>query len=247
MYELVSPAFHPTQLLLFSIVHDFDSIKGILTGASGPFLTTTTPTTYRVLLSPYSAHLRHTVPSLLAINRQIHAEASKVLYSTYTFSFHTSIEAGVPFLSDLTPLSRTHIRHIGLAKKGFPYTKEFDRAEWSSLMSYLSSNLCLRSLDLSVVAGRPGDDGWDGIAPITASDFGLMQRMKSEWGSEVGGLDLEWVEQLFGVRGLEKVNVRALVEHCPRPMSEMMAFWIAFSRSVEGGFGEWVRGVMVGN
>ncbi|KAE8827067.1 hypothetical protein HRS9139_08239 [Pyrenophora teres f. teres] len=70
---------------------------------TGPFLTTTTPTTYRILLSPYTAHLRQTIPSLLILNRQIHAEASKVLYSTYTFSFHMSIEAIVPFLSDLTP------------------------------------------------------------------------------------------------------------------------------------------------
>jgi hypothetical protein len=169
-----------------------------------------------------------------------------VLYSAYTFSFHTSIEAAIPFLSDLTPFSRSCIRSIGLTKKGFPYTKEFDRAEWSSLCTYLSSSTYLQKLDLSVVAGKPGEDGWEGIKPITASDFDVMQRMKKEWVSEFGGVDLDWVQQLFAVRGLRDVSVRALVEHCPGPVSETMAFWIAFSASVESGFREWVRSAMVG-
>ncbi|KAF1978620.1 hypothetical protein BU23DRAFT_229070 [Bimuria novae-zelandiae CBS 107.79] len=212
--------------------------------ASGPFLTTTTPTTYRVLLSPYTAHLRQTVPSLLCLNHQIHAEAAKVLYSNYTFSFHTSIEAGVPFFSDLTPIARGAVRRIALTKKGLPYTKEFDRLEWEALCTYLASNLSLSSLDLSVVAGRPGENGWDDVAPISKDAFVLMQRMKKEWGSSVGGADLSWVEQLFEVKGLREVSVRALVEHCPPPVSEAMAFWVAFSKSIDGGFGEWVRDVM---
>jgi hypothetical protein len=219
--------------------------EDIITGASGPFLTTSTPTTYRVLLSPYTAHLRHTVPSLLSLNHQIHAEAAKVLYSNYTFSFHTSVEAAVPFFSDLTPIARDSVRRIALTKKGLPYTKEFDRLEWAALCSFLSSSVALSHVTLSIIAGKPGDDGWDGIAPISREAFALMLRMKKDWGSSVGGADLAWVEQLFGVRGLREVNVRALVEHCPGPVSETMAFWIAFSKSVEGGFGEWVREVMV--
>ncbi|CAO2647890.1 Nn.00g088120.m01.CDS01 [Neocucurbitaria sp. VM-36] len=225
---------------------------------TGPFLTTTTPTTYRVLLSPYTAHLRHNVPSLLSLNRQTHAEASKVLYSTYTFSFHTSIEAAVPFLSDLTPLARSHIRHISLTKKALPYTKEFDRAEWSSLCEYLALHqqslqqpppttpslqpFHLRTLHLNIIAGKP-DFGWDALPPITPTDFSHMMRLRSEW----GGVDLEWAEQLMGIKGLREMRVKALVEHCARPVSEKQAFWVAFSKSVhEGGFGEWVRGVMVG-
>lgn len=242
----------------------------LLTCTEGPFLTTTTPTTYRVLLSPYTAHLRHNVPSLLSLNHQTHAEASKVLYSTYTFSFHTSIEAAVPFLSDLTPLARSHIRHISLTKKALPYTKEFDRAEWSSLCEYLALHqqslhsqqqpqqstpnpapttpsaslqpFHLRTLHLNIIAGKP-DLGWDSIAPIAPTDFSSMMRMRSEW----GGVDLEWAEQLMGIKGLKEMRVKALVEHCARPVSEKQAFWVAFSKSVhEGGFGEWVRGAMVG-
>lgn len=240
----------------------------------GPFLTTTTPTTYRVLLSPYTAHLRHTVPSLLAINRQIHDEAAKILYSSYTFAFHTSIEAAVPFLSDLTPLSRTHVKRLSITKKALPYTKEFDRAEWESLCAYLAEastprvptqthnpntawtldqhgarapSIFLQHLHLNVIAGRP-DSGWEHITAPTAGDYTTMLRMKQQWGggASTGGMDLEWAEQLMAIKGLRDVSVRALVEHCARPVSEKLAFWVAFSKSVdEGGFGEWVRGVMV--
>lgn len=228
----------------------------------GPFLTTTTPTTYRVLLSPYTAHLRYTVPSLLSINRQIHAEASKILYSTYTFSFHTSIEAAIPFLSDLTPTSRSHIQRLSITKKALPFTKEFDRAEWASLCDYLSSatapqtppthnttplpTMFLQHLHLNIIAGRP-DSGWNHIDAPTAADFATMLRMKQQWGGgSTGGMDLEWAEQLMGVQGLRSLSVHALVEHCARPVSEKLAFWVAFSKSVEeGGFGDWMRGVMV--
>lgn len=213
---------------------------------TGAFLTTTTPTTYRVLFSPCTSHLRQAIPSLLSLNRQIHAEASKILYSTYTFSFHTNIEALVPFLSDLTPASLSSLRHIGLTKKAIPYTKEFDRAEWSSAFSFLSSapQICLQTLNLDIMAGKPAA-GWNDVSPITASDFEVLTRVKKEWGSEVGGVDLEWVEQLMGVKGLRELNIRGVVEHCPPPRSEIMAFWVAFSKSIEGGFEEWVRSVMI--
>ena len=59
-------------------------------------------------------------------------------------------------------------------------------------------------------------------------------------------VDLEWVEQLMALRGVKDVRVRAIVEACPLPRSEAMAFWVAVSKSVEGGFWEWVMEVMVG-
>ncbi|KAF2111697.1 hypothetical protein BDV96DRAFT_175509 [Lophiotrema nucula] len=217
-------------------------------GALGPFLTHTTPTTYRVLLSPYTAHLRHTVPSLLLLNRQIHDEAARVLYSTYTFNFHTSIESLVPFLSDLTPTARSAIRHVSVTKKPLPYTSEFDRAEWSSLCTYLSTTLHLRTLTLNIIAGKPGNEGWDDVLPISAAQFGMLRNVKKEFGSSqrgIGGVDLEWVEQVMMIKGLREVNVNAMVEHCPLPRSETMAFWVAFSKSIESGFAEWIRGAMV--
>lgn len=254
--------------------HYTSSFTNVYSSAiKGPFLTTTTPTTYRVLLSPYTAHLRSTVPSLLAINRQIHAEAAKILYSAYTFAFHTSIEATVPFLSDLSPISRSHVKKLSITKKALPYTKEFDRAEWESLCAYLAEAstpapassqtvnpntawttdevthapaMFLQHLHLNVIAGRP-DSGWGHITAPTASDYTTMLRMKRQWGaSSAGGMDLEWAEQLMAIKGLREISVKALVEHCAPTQSEKLAFWVAFSKSVqEGGFGEWVRGVMV--
>jgi len=235
----------------------------------GPFLISSTPTTYRVILSPYTVHLRHSVPSLLALNKQVHAEASKTLYSTYTFSFHTSIEAAVPFLSDLTPVSRSHIRHLSLTNKALPYTQELDRSEWASLckdivsQQHLASGTLaadvgenehdiergfrLRSLRLNVVTGKP-DRGWDGITPITPSEFATMMRVRTEWGGgSLGGVDLEWAEQLRKIQGLSCLKIGALMERCTRPVSEKQAFWVAFSKSVdEGGFGVWMSDAMVG-
>jgi hypothetical protein len=265
--------FRPTITIRYTNPEDPDETRVItqrrmqgclLTCMQGPFLTSSTPTTYRILLSPYTAHLRQTVPSLLSLNQQIHAEASKILYSTYCFSFHTSIEAAVPFLSDLTSQARSHVRHMSFTKKALPYTKEFDRAEWSSLCEYIALNhaaarepnsdvpdalgFSLRSLHLNIIAGKP-DLGWDDITPITAADFSTMTRMSKEWGASgvFGGMDLEWAEQLMEIKGLKKMSVKGLVEHCARPVSEKQAFWVAFSKSVvEGGFGEWVTETMVG-
>jgi len=208
---------------------------------AGPFLTSSTPTTYRILLSPYTSHLRETVPSLFSLNRQIHAEASKVLYSAYTFSFDANVEAVVPFLSDLTPGSLSSIRHISLTKKALPYTKEFDRAEWSAACAFLSK-LSLSSLSLSILGGKPVG-GWDDVSPISASEFGVLERVNREWGAD--GVDLEWVEQLMKIKGLRRLNVDAVVDTCPPIMSQGLRFWVAFSKSVEAGFGEWLRGVMV--
>ena len=178
-----------------------------------------------------------------------------------------SIEAIVPFLSDLTPHSRAAIRHITLTKKALPYAKEFDRAEWKSMCEYLAGaggdasphlldnatpergTIHLHTLGLQIIAGKP-DIGWDAITPMQPLDFDTMLRMKNEWLGGVpeagGGVDLEWVEQFMQVKAMRDVSVKALVERCARPVSERQAFWVAFSKSVvEGGFGEWVRGRMV--
>lgn len=109
----------------------------------------------------------------------------------------------------------------------------------------MANELCLRSLDLGVVAGKPGEDGWDDVRGFEKGEFEVMRRVKGMWGGDAGMGELEWVEQLFQVKGLKRVGVKALMEYCPRPMSEGMAFWIAFSKSIEGGFGEWVREGMV--
>jgi hypothetical protein len=145
-------------------------------------------------------------------------------------------------------MARSHVRSVQFTKKALPYTQEFDRAEWASLCSYLSKHLSLRTLSLGVVAGRPGDEGWDSIHPITQEGFDELRKYQIQWrmgAGTFGGVDLEWADQLKQIKGLKEVNVKAAVEHCPLPSSEGMRFWVAFSRSVESGFADWVRSGMV--
>jgi len=213
-------------------------------------------TTYAIRHDRFRARIMHTTytllsnpglhPSILGVSRQTYAEAADLLYSSYVFAFDTHVEAIVPFLSDLTPFSRARVRKVALTKRALPYCKEFDRLEWAAACRCLAS-LALKSLELGVVAGKPSFLGWDdpAIPSLEVSYFaGLDGRNGGGggWGNEV--VDMEWARQLMVVRGLRECRVRAIVEHCPPPVSDMMAFWVALSKSVEGAFGEWVRGVM---
>jgi hypothetical protein len=162
------------------------------------------------------------------------------------FAFHTNVEAIVPFLQDLTPVARACVRTIGVTKKALPYTKEFDRAEWVSAFSYLSSpenGICLFTLKLDVMGGKPAT-GWEEVKEIEKKDFEVLRRVGREWGSD-GGVDLKWAEQMMAIKGLRNLDIKAQVEHCPPPRSENMAFFVAFSKSIEEGFSEFVRGEMV--
>jgi len=188
-------------------------------------------TTYHLLQNP-SLHT-----SILLTSAKVHAEASEILYSSYTFDFDTHVEAVVPFLSDLTPMARSYIRSIRLVKKALPYEKEFDLAEWSNAISYIAENLTgLRSLYLGIVAGKPGPGGWDMVLPYTLMDLEYLMEMDG----------MEWVEELMTIRGLQHLEVEPIVEHCPPSTSNAMARYIRFSASIDGSFTELLRAKMVG-
>lgn len=176
---------------------------------------------------------------ILAANKQIHAEAAELLYSSYTFDFDTHVEAIVPFLRDLTPFARSCIKNMRIVKRALPYDKEFDRAEWSSALRYLTSstsNVNLRRLELGIVAGRPGRNGWDRIPTYSARDFDLLK--------DIGGM--EWMQYLMELKGLQELDVNAVVEHCPPATNSMaMAGYIRFSASVETGFKDFIRGQLL--
>ncbi|KAK4547611.1 hypothetical protein LTR36_000568 [Oleoguttula mirabilis] len=177
--------------------------------------------------------------AILGVNRQTHAEAAEVLYGSYTFDFDTHVEAIIPFLSDLTPFARSCIKSIRFVKRALAYEKEFDRCEWSSALRYLtssSSNIGLRRLQLGVVAGRPGEQGWDSIATYSATDFRLLGQLEK----------MEWMQHLLEIQGLQQLDVSAVVEHCPPGSNSMaMAEYIRFSASVEGGFREYLTEQLV--
>lgn len=176
---------------------------------------------------------------IMGVNKQIHDEVAECLYSGYTFDFDTHVEAIVPFLADLTPFARSCIKSVRIVKRALAYQKEFDKCEWSEAMRALtdsSSGISLRKLELGVVAGRPGEDGWNGVATYCARDFELLRTQEG----------MEWIEYLLEVGRLEELDVRAVVEHCPPgTSSSAMANYIRFSASVDGGLREWLRGQLL--
>ncbi len=177
---------------------------------------------------------------IIRTNKQIHAEVAELLYSSYTFDFDTHVEAIRPFLNDLTPCARSSIRSIRFVKKGLAYDKEFDRAEWTSALRYLtsdSSSIRLRRLELGIVAGRPGLTGWDRVATYTPQDFDLLK--------DADGM--QWLQYLLEFKNLYELDVNAIVEHCAHATNSMaMANFIRFSASIESGFSKYLHQRLVG-
>lgn len=179
-------------------------------------------------------------PSILAANHQIHAEASNVLYSEHTFEFCKDIESILPFLQDLTPVALASIKRINMTKRALPYTKDFDRCEWESACEFISQNMSLTRLDLGVLGGTPSLAGqlaarWESKDTFSQSDFGIISKLG----------EMEWAIQVGAIKGLKELNVRAVLEHCPIPCSDAMAFFVNFSASIEKGFAEWLKGIMI--
>lgn len=189
-------------------------------------------TTYHCVNNP---HLEGNL-SIMRVSKQVHAEAAEVLYGYYTFDFDTHIEAIIPFLSDLTPFSRSCIKSIRIVKRALPYIKEFDKCEWSNALRYITSssnNINLRKLQLGVVAGRPGEKGWDRISRYTPDDFEALL-LQSD--------GMEWIQYLLEVTGLQELEVEAVIEHCPpSTSSSAMANYVKFSASVDTGFCEFLK------
>ncbi|KAI7236442.1 hypothetical protein KC330_g3744 [Hortaea werneckii] len=177
--------------------------------------------------------------AILRTNKQIHFEAAEMLYSSYTFDFDTHVEAIVPFLSDLTAFARSCIKSVRFVKRALAFEKEFDRCEWTSALRYLTSSqsgIALKKLELGIVAGRPGEKGWDRIAQYTAQDFRLLRSL--------GGM--EWMQYLLEIQNLQELDVHAVVEHCPPATNSMaMAEYIRFSASVETGFRDFLQEQML--
>lgn len=186
--------------------------------------------------STYHLKMRPDIyPSVLGVSHQIHNEAANVLYSFYVFDFATDVECVVPFFQDLTPVARSSIRHIGILKRAIPYTKDFDRCEWTSACTFIAENLQLSQLDLGVEGGKPLPQ-WEAQETYDASEFSFITEYEG----------MEWTRPLSAINGLDILVVRAHLEHCPPPHnSRAMAFFVNFSASIEHGFAEYLRGLML--
>ena len=71
------------------------------------------------------------------------------------------------------------------------------------------------------------------------ADFALIA--KSDGMDE----DMEWMKHVAAIKELEVLNVRALLQHRPVPGSNAMAFFVNSSASIETGFAEYLRSLMV--
>lgn len=172
---------------------------------------------------------------LMRANKQIHEEVAELLYGHYTFDFDNHVEAIVPFLQDLTPFSRSCIKSVRVVKRSLAYEKEFDKCEWASAMQCLGCpeiGLGLQSLEMGIVAGRPGANGWDIIPAYSAREFGYLKDMEG----------MEWLRDVLEIKGLQALSINAIVEHCPPASnSRAMAGYIRFSASIEGGLSEFLK------
>ncbi|KAB8338868.1 hypothetical protein FH972_021812 [Carpinus fangiana] len=169
--------------------------------------------------------------ALLRTCRQVYREAVALLYAAYTFDFDAHVEACAPFVADLGPAARCAIRRVRVVKRALPYDKDFDRYEWAAMCACLAASLRLRQLLLGVVAGKPRR-GWEGVQAFAPTDFALLARLD----------EMQWVNDVAAITGLQRLDVRACVEHCPQPESSAMDFFINFSASVEDGFAQYMTG-----
>ena len=195
---------------------------------SGRFRASSIETTYG-LLTPCNIS-----PAILRVNRQMHCEAVAVLYGSHVFDFGKDAEGVIPFLSDLTPAARASIKRVKLVQRALPYIKDFDRCEWRNLCAYLSSHLELTHLDLDILGGVPAGR-WVAQDAYEKTDFTAISRFEG----------MEWVRQLAAIKGLRTLDVKAHLEHCPPPQSNAMAFFVNFSASIEKGFADYLKEVMV--
>lgn len=195
--------------------------------------------TYCLDRSPGDIH-----SSILGVNQQIHAEASHILYSEHTFDFGTDIESILPFLQDLTPAALSSMKRMSIVKRSLPYTKDFDRCEWRNACAFVSQKLRLVQLDLYVEGGTPSLANkpalyWKQKSTYSKADFALIARLDDM------DEDMEWMKHVVAIKDLQILNVRALLRHCPIPGSKAMAFFVNFSASIEIGFAEYLRSLMV--
>ncbi|KAI9832881.1 MAG: hypothetical protein M1819_003911 [Sarea resinae] len=175
-------------------------------------------------------------PAILAVSRKSHQEALPVLYSENTFDFYVDVEAVSPFLKDRTSDAVAAMKRIRIVKRPLPFDREYDRLEWAALCSVLSEATNLSHLELGIFAGRPST-GWDGVQTYSKLDFQSLVKHSCA--------DLEWARDLVAVKGLQNLDVKAIVHRCPPPVSSAMAFFIAFSASIESGFAAYLASEMV--
>jgi len=188
------------------------------------------PTTY-YLSTDTNIHV-----SIMGVNRKVHEETTHMFYGSHSFSFSRDVEAIVPFFSDLTKPTRALIQEVSLTKQGSVYSRDYDRCEWSNLCEFLREKMHIQSLKLTVEGGRPSL-GWEGLKEFTVADFQTLSSVRYE--------ALDWVWELKTIPGLRQLEITSEIHHCPPSHSNAMAFFAAFSSSIENSFADYLREEML--
>lgn len=174
---------------------------------------------------------------VMGVCRLLYTEAADMLYRRHFFDFGYHVQAVVPFLSDLSPRTRSLVESISVCKRGpipsLGFTSE--RNEWSYMCRFLSQTNTLRSLRIVVETGRPARP-WDGVQELSASDIRLL--------TLIGHDNIEWIGELAQLKSLEEVGIVPEVKHLPLPKSPAMTVYAALSASVEKGLVEFLRSEM---
>ena len=147
------------------------------------------------------------------------------------------------------------MKRIGFTKRSLSNLKRFDECEWRIMCEYVSRHLQLERIDLEVLglqdpgrsfAGDSNDDVEPSVSVLRGA-LGRARPIQQRFTPQVfeGNDRFEWARQLACVKGLREVNVRATMENCFSPGSEVMKFFLAFSPVIETDFARWLRDSIV--
>lgn len=165
--------------------------------------------------------------ALMAVNRQIHAEASYMLYGRHAFNFGGDVEAVTSFFGDLTPPSRSLIQEVCLRKRSPLRLAHNEYVDWLRACTYLASLPNLRRVRIIVEGGQPPAHvlGDVPLRRLEVSDLRLLRDVQQR--------SVTWVESLRAFTGLEALEIEAEMKHMARPESSDALQHAMFSLSIE--------------
>ncbi|KAK1978097.1 hypothetical protein LZ30DRAFT_663858 [Colletotrichum cereale] len=172
-------------------------------------------------------------PAIMAVNRQIHRETSHMLYGLHGFDFGSDVEAVVPFLRDLTPVSRAAIREITVCKNGPLYYCESDRLDWANMCRYLRGlDKVVPRVRIVVEGGEPAA-AWEGPQQLGVSDLRLLALIKHD--------SMEWIAELQRVEGIEQLEIVPHMRRLRTPGTTSTILFAAFSASIGTALVDYLR------
>ncbi|KAI9644589.1 hypothetical protein NHQ30_006610 [Ciborinia camelliae] len=130
--------------------------------------------------------------------------------------------------------------HLLYENRIFSFYKDIEAVDpfFSDLTPGMRSDqIQLKSLKLIIEGGRPRL-GWGNLTRYTSADFKTLSRVAFE--------PLEWAFQLLEIKGIQRLKITSEMHSIPPPSRSSMAFFSAFSASIENGFAEYLRRELIG-